>query len=566
MNLKTTLKMSLKTSLLLSAIFPIVFVGCIFVLLKLRLGTVVGSNALDSGFVVLLLVVGGAMSVQIIWYSRELLQKIRTLNKWSYSVLKGNLDHSIDVGGDDEVARLAKTLSKMLKELKEAYSSLQTDLPGKNSQPSLHQQGVQASQEAVRRLTDTLAQLRESQESLVQRERASAMEQVVRGVAHDFSEVMVPILGTCDHLLGHPEELGNTDGAVVHIKAIQESALRAKKLLRNLAGIFPAPQEIQQPAEASAAIKEAIRMAQPSWADEARAQGRPVEMKTNLHLVPPAAVESSDLRDAVVNLILNSVEAMPTGGTIKIDCRCDESLVVVEVADSGKGMPEDVRKRSVEPFFSTKEGAGKGMGLTMVDAMVRRYKGSLTIDSEKGMGTRVSMSFPLWTRKAQGYQEQRAEEKLKSKLRIIVVDDDWMSRKTVARALESQEHAVETAENGNEGLEKIKLGTFDVAIIDRAMPGMSGDELAAGIKKVKADMPVVMLTGFGDIMIQEGDLPAYVDTVLAKPVTIDDLHRGLVNALTPKPARTDRTEQKKPMPATPNLEAKPKGGSVKWID
>lgn len=564
MNLKAHLKMSLKTALLFSAIFPTVFVALIFLLLKLRFGSVVGTNALDAGFVLLLLVVGGVMAVQIIWYSREIMLKIKTLNKWSYAVLKGNLDHSIDITGDDEVGRLSKTLSKMLKELKEAYASLESEsLLSKKVVDQQH--GVQASQEAVRRLTDTLAQMKEKQDTLVQKERAAAMEQVVRGMAHDFSEVMVPILGTCDHLLEHPEELEKVEGALEHVKTIQESALRAKKLLRNIAGIFPAPQEIEHPAEASAAVKQAIKMAEPSWYHQARAQGRPIEIKTALELVPAAAVDEEDLRDAVVNLILNSVDAMPNGGTITLACRCDEDAVVVEVSDTGEGMTEEVRKRATEPFYSTKEGAGKGVGLSVVNAMVERYKGKLKIDSGRAVGTHVSLSFPLWVRKAPDAKEKTAERKLENSLRIMVVDDDWMSRKTVARALESQEHTVDTAETGEEGLEKIKAGEFDLAIIDRAMPGMSGDDLAKAIKKANSRMPVVMLTGFGDIMIQEGDLPECVDTVLAKPVTMDGLRRGLIEAFKPKPVVTTSTPLKRPAPRASS--ARGGGGDgVKWLD
>jgi len=565
MDFKRVMRMSLRTSLLLSALFPIVFVGLMFLLLKLRLGTVVGTNGLDAGFVVLMLLVGGAMAVQIIMYSHDILAKMKVLNKWSYAVLKGNLDHKIGITGDDEVARLSKTLSKMLRELKEAYSALQKEMQTGDVKASQQRQGVAASQEAVRRLTDTLAQMKEKQDTLVQEERTAAMEQVVRGMAHDFSEVMVPILGTCDHLLEHPQELEKMEGALEHVRTIQESALRAKKLLKNLAGIFPAPQEIEKPAEASSAAKQAIKMAQPTWHEQPKAEGRPIAMKTDLQLVPPAAVDENDLRDAIVNLIVNAAEAMPTGGTITIKCWCDEGAVLVEVRDSGKGMTEEVRKRALEPFYSTKEGAGKGLGLSTVNAMVQRYKGRLDISTEKGMGTRVAMTFPLWVRKTAGLQEKQAETKLQENLRIIVVDDDWMSRKTVARALETQEHTTETAETGEEGLAKIIAGTFDVAVIDRAMPGMSGDDLAREIKKFNADIPVIMLTGFGDIMIQEGDLPEYVDTVLAKPITIDGLHRGLVDAFTPKPFKSASATSQMPKPLSASAK-EGSGGGVTWLD
>ncbi|MFC1497900.1 ATP-binding protein [Verrucomicrobiota bacterium] len=536
--------MKLKTSLQLSAIFPIVFAIAVILVLRLHLGPLSKSSLLDISFMAVLGLMGVTMAAVIISYSRNILKKISVLNNWIKAVLKGDLDHKVRIEhSNDEVGQLSQSLSKMLKELKEAYASLQKEAGQSKDDAVQHKVAAEASQVTTQHLTRALASLKQSQEEVVRQERLQLLERIIRGTVHDFGDAMMPIVGTCDFLVSHPETFNEKDEAFKQVKIIQDGADRLKKLLKNLASFFHAAAESAGPTDANDVVEEAIKLTEPYWKEQAGADGNKIDIRTNLEIIPAVAVEEIDLRDALVNLILNSAEAMPGGGVISISAHGDKSWVSIEVRDTGEGMSEAVRKRCLEPFFSTKKGVGMGMGLTIVSGMIRRYRGKLNVESKPNMGTRISIGIPVWSNKEK--EKAVAEKKVSGKLRILVVDDELASRNVVEKVLVLQKHHVETAGSGAEGIEKVKSQKFDVAIIDRAMPGMSGDELAGAIKEVSQKIGVLMLTGFGDIMIEEGEIPLNVDVVVPKPVTMKDLHLALVKAMDIQKAKPARSSRKK---------------------
>jgi len=194
----------------------------------------------------------------------------------------------------------------------------------------------------------------------------------------------------------------------------------------------------------------------------------------------------------------------------------------MEVKDTGIGMTEGVRQRCLDPFFSTKGQRGTGLGLSMVHATVEQHRGTLTVESEPGRGTVFIMRLP---RPAQAGMPARRRPRRTHR----VSSASWWSRTrrwsgwASWHQLENQGHFVDSARNGRQGLDKFMSGRFDLVVTDRAMPEMGGDELAASIERLAPDTPVIMLTGFGDLMEAKGEQPAGVDAVLGKPVTFDAL-------------------------------------------
>lgn len=576
--------MKLKTSLQLSAIIPILFAIIVVLILKWHFGSISESLFLDTSLMALFGLLGVTMGAIILSYSRDILKKIGILNNWANAVLKGNLDHRVDLDpSNDEIGQLSQTLCKMLKELKDAYVDLQQEANRHKEEVLQHKKGTEASKIATNHLTNTLMRMKKSQENMVWQERMNVLEQIIRGTTHDLSEAMMPIVGTCDLLVSHPETLDDRTQVLEHLKIIQGGAERLKKLLKHLSSYFHAAEETAGPTDANYIVKEVVEFVKPYWEEQAGTEGRKIEMRTSLEVVPAVAAEANDLRDSLINLIVNSVEAMPDGGVITISTCCNQSFVLIDVRDTGGGMSKIVRKRCLEPFYSTKEGVGTGMGLTIVNSMVQRYKGILEIESEPNTGTRVSLGLPIWTKEVEADAKTVAEEKVSGKLRILVVDDDPSSLMVVAKILTSEKHIVEIAASGAEGIEKMKSQKFDVAIIDRAMPDMSGDELAVAIKEISQETSVMMLTGFGGIMTEESEIPANVDAIVSKPMTIKELHDGLVTAMLSKEAKPSRPSRKKavikvgagmtPLRESMNIthlsdaaERSREGDSIKWID
>jgi CheY-like chemotaxis protein len=221
---------------------------------------------------------------------------------------------------------------------------------------------------------------------------------------------------------------------------------------------------------------------------------------------------------------------MPKGGTITVRARSDGAGVRLEVSDTGTGMSDEVRQRCLEPFFSTKGQHGTGLGLSLVHATVERHGGTLTVESEPARGSMFIVRLPIRHESAAASADVELQESLRP-LHILLVDDDPLVRTSVVAQLNSQAHIVETAANGREGLDRFASGRFDLVVTDRAMPEMGGDQLAATIERSAPNTPVIMLTGFGDLMSAKGEHPVGVDAVVSKPVTLDALTQAILKVI-----------------------------------
>jgi CheY-like chemotaxis protein len=243
--------------------------------------------------------------------------------------------------------------------------------------------------------------------------------------------------------------------------------------------------------------------------------------------------------DALTNLILNAIDALPTGGTITVRVRSTVDRTMVEVADTGVGMTDDVRQRCLEPFFTTKGERGTGLGLGMVHAAAIRHGGTLEIDSAPGAGTTMRLLLPPRAYGESVGQPGPPEQRTGGPLRILIVDDEPLIRQVITGFLNIDRHDVQAVGSGQEALALLLGGgTFDLIITDRAMPDMGGDELAATVKAMVPTVPVIMLTGFGDLMDVTGQRPEGVDLVVGKPITLAGL-RAAVAAVVGEPSPSE---------------------------
>jgi CheY-like chemotaxis protein len=247
----------------------------------------------------------------------------------------------------------------------------------------------------------------------------------------------------------------------------------------------------------------------------------------------------SEVRDAFTNLMFNAVDALPEGGRIDLRSRHDarDNHVVVEIQDDGVGMSDTTRGRCLEPFFTTKGERGTGLGLPMVFGMLQRHGGDLEIDSELGKGTTVRLIFPA----APTGMSMRDRE-LKSALppmRILLIDDDPLVLRSLRDALELDGHEVAAAEGGQAGIDTFALARdaardFDAVITDLGMPYVDGRKVATRIRQLDANVPIVMLTGWGHRLIATDDKPEHVDRVISKPPRMAELRATIAELLRAK--------------------------------
>ena len=384
------------------------------------------------------------------------------------------------------------------------------------------------------RLEEAMAELKATQRQVLQQERLRAVGQMASGIAHDFNNSLTPIMSYSELLL--QKDRFDPEQTERYMKVIHTAACDAAAVVGRLRELYRERGEAPPDAAVDVVgrVEEAIALTQPRWKSQALATGITINIRTDFRGTPYLAGDAVEIREALTNLIFNAVDAMPMGGTITIRAYAEGDMVRLEVEDTGTGMTEDVRARCTEPFFSTKGPHGSGLGLAMVAAIVDRHRGSCAIESEPGRGTRVILRLPQRAIRAAGTAEGGQSDSRMRRLRILVVDDEAVVRKSIIDVLAADGHTVDSAPNGLEALEKVVGGWFDLVITDRAMPEMGGDQLAAAVKRLMPDKPIVMLTGFGELMAARGDRPTGVDVVVSKPVTRSQLQSAVLQATTRK--------------------------------
>jgi CheY-like chemotaxis protein/anti-sigma regulatory factor (Ser/Thr protein kinase) len=243
---------------------------------------------------------------------------------------------------------------------------------------------------------------------------------------------------------------------------------------------------------------------------------------------------ASEVREALINLIFNAIDAMPEGGTLTLQTgvTADDANIYVEVRDSGVGMDEETRRRSLEPFFTTKGDRETGLGLAMVYGTVQRHGATIDIRSTPGQGTAVILIFPRQSENPRPIDETGPTVSAFRRLRILLVDDDPLLFKSVRDVLEADGHQVVTASGGQEGIDVFRSAlqqgeAFAVVISDLGMPYVDGRKVASAVKVLSPLTRFILLTGWGQRMVAEGDVPANVDILLSKPPKLEQLRKAL---------------------------------------
>lgn len=376
--------------------------------------------------------------------------------------------------------------------------------------------------------------LRQTQQSVMQQERLKALGQMSSGIAHDINNAISPVALYTESLLENEPNLSERARKYLEIiqQAMEDVALtvgRMREFYRKRE-----PQLIQTRVDLNLMVNQVIELTRARWKNMPQEKGIVVEMQTNLKegLSTILGVES-EIREALTNLIFNSVDAIPEGGTVTV--RTSESSageskksVILEVADSGIGMPQEVIDKCLEPFFTTKGERGTGLGLAMVFGIVQRHNAEIDVQSELGKGTIIRIIFPI-PEAASVVSNKKVVDAIPSRMKLLVIDDDPLMLKALTDILRTDGHLVVTANGGLEGVDTFKSDPkFNVVITDLGMPYVDGRKVAKTIKELSPATPVILLTGWGQRILDEGDIPPHVNLVLSKPPKVRDIRQALL--------------------------------------
>ncbi|MDE2261452.1 MAG: response regulator [Gammaproteobacteria bacterium] len=391
--------------------------------------------------------------------------------------------------------------------------------------------------------------LRQSQESVVQQERLRALGQMASGVAHDINNAISPIALYTESLL--EREPGLSERARSYLTTIQTA-------IHDVARTVSRMREFYRPQEGRAAfarvdldrvIRGVLELTQARWRDLPQERGAVIELHTEL-ANPPALImgAENEIRDALTNLIFNAADAMPDGGTLTLRTKrvvrpakreagnIEEpaEMVCLEVSDTGIGMDPETRRRCLEPFFTTKGERGTGMGLAMVYGMAQRHGAQVEIDSAPGQGTTMRLLFPAAPQSADETARQLALGLPVRPLRILIIDDDPLIIESVRETLRGDGHRITAADGGQAGIDAFEAARaagepFELVITDLGMPYVDGRRVAASVKAASPNTPVVLLTGWGQRLTAENQVPPHVDRVLNKPPRLRELRAALAD-------------------------------------
>jgi PAS domain S-box-containing protein len=394
-----------------------------------------------------------------------------------------------------------------------------------------------ALRESHQNLERALARVTQMHQQIIQQERLRALGQMAGEVAHDFNNNLAMIVGFSELLLKRPDYLANSDKVRSHLQMIRAVADDAAKVVDRLRDFSRQREEgeVFEPVDLNDLVERCMLLTQPRWRNQAQAAGVTIHVETDLQPIPAILGNVADLRDALTNLIFNAVDAMPSGGTLTIRTQLAGPRVCMEVMDTGVGMTDEVRQRCFEPFFTTKGERGSGLGLSMVYGMVQRHDGSIEVDTAPERGTTFTVCLPIAASEPSAPAPAAPVEPTEAPRRVLLVEDEAALRRILTEFLTIDRHLVETAANGQEGLEKFLANLalddpsarFDLVITDLAMPHMSGDQLAQAIKQANPGTPVILLTGLGEMLRASGEQPEGVDLVVAKPIRMAALQRAV---------------------------------------
>jgi PAS domain S-box-containing protein len=395
-------------------------------------------------------------------------------------------------------------------------------------------QTEQSLRDSTRQLASTVAELRETEKQVIQQERLRALAQMASGVAHDFNNVLAKILGFNELLLAWPENLDDKDKVKKYLQMTSAAAQEAVSIVNRLREFYRhrKDSDVYQAVDVNETVTQAIVLTQPKWKDQMMASGATVVMDTGLKDVPPIRGSESDLRESLINLLFNAVDAMPQGGTVTVTTGTEDNSVVIQVRDTGRGMTEEVRQRCFEPFFTTKGERGTGLGLAIVYGIVQRHGGSIDVQSEPGKGAVFTIRLPML--QGEGGELLPGSAEPMRPLRVLLAEDEPQVRDIEAEYMRGDGHFVETAADGREAMERFAQWGYDVVVADRAMPEMNGDQLTAAIKKISPKTPVIMVTGFADMPVEGTDPTRQPDLILAKPITQLTLRQAIARFVAPQ--------------------------------
>jgi PAS domain S-box-containing protein len=366
-------------------------------------------------------------------------------------------------------------------------------------------------------------------------DKLRALGELAAGVAHNLNNSLTVIQGRAQLLLMRSADHGNKKSLEVITQAVGDCSQTLRRLLdfsRRETTRHPMPVDLSE------LITSSVEIARPRWQASAERSGC-IDVRIDAPAPAVTLGDSAELREVVINLLFNAVDAMTNGGTIEAGTRVEGKTARFWISDTGAGMPEDILARIFEPFYTTKGERGTGLGLSASHGIIENHSGDINVTSEPGKGTRFEVILPLHEASAPVVAAPVVHAGNNKCARVLVVEDEEKVRVLLNEAFRAEGHDVTEAITGAEALKHLDKSTFDLMVCDLGLPELSGLHVARWVKEFRPDLPVIIATGFAEMIAEEDYQKARIDDVIRKPYALADV---LNRAHTLLAAQPDRRE------------------------
>jgi PAS domain S-box-containing protein len=368
-------------------------------------------------------------------------------------------------------------------------------------------------------------ELKKAHERMVQTEKIRAMGEMASGIAHDFNNMLAVILGRAELIMDDVKD----DKVKRGLQIIEQAALDAAKTVKRIQESARNRVDVAfERLDVNQVVEDVLTMVETRVTELEQTKRITIKVAQELAKVGMISGDAAELREALLNILFNALDAMPMGGKLTVKIWQDEDSVQISITDTGVGIPDKIKNKISESFFTTKASKGSGLGLSVTYSIIARHGGMIKFDSVEGQGTTFYIRLPLAVEAAKK-ETQKGKAVSAKAANILVVDDEPEVLKALGLNLEYFGHWVRGFTSGAEAIKAFKDGNYDLVITDLGMPEVSGWDVTHAIKEIQPDMPVLLITGWSIELDEEQK--KIVDGVIAKPFSRDSISSAIDQVL-----------------------------------
>ncbi|GJQ58535.1 MAG: PAS domain S-box protein [Candidatus Scalindua sp. AMX11] len=384
---------------------------------------------------------------------------------------------------------------------------------------------------AVEGIAEDITERKKIEAKLMQSEKLMAMGVMTSGIAHEFNNILAIILGFAQLL--KKGSRGDQNKLAKGVSIIIDAANDGADIVRRMQDFTNSKKEPSKLTSVDIRVlaRQVIDFTMPRWKNMALANGITYHIDLNgMREVPITRGNPSELREVFTNVINNAFDAMPCGGTLSLSTWRESDSLFISFSDTGEGMCRSVLKKVFDPFFSTKQPEGSGLGLSSAFGIIRRHGGRIEVSSEIGNGSTFTICVPLLEASVHENRQNSMEEIKTNDLRILVVDDDQYICEFLREFLSDSGHYVVSVCCGSEAMKLLREERFDLVLCGLVMPDVTGRDVIRFLDTLRTRPKVGLITGWNFKMQDAERERLKVDFVVNKPIDLTEIVRCINSA------------------------------------